>query len=33
MLNEKEVISIEDFKRMILDQHSDYAALLTPFYI
>jgi penicillin amidase len=22
---------MEDFKRMILDQHSDYAALLTPF--
>lgn len=31
MLDEKEVFSIEDFKRMILDQHSDYAALLTPF--
>lgn len=31
MIGEKEVFSIEDFKRMILDQHSDYAALLTPF--
>jgi penicillin G amidase len=31
MLDEKEVFSMEDFKRMILDQHSDYAALLTPF--
>jgi penicillin G amidase len=31
MLDEKEMFSIEDFKRMILDQHSDYAALLTPF--
>ena len=31
MLNEKEKFGIEDFKRMILDQHSDYAALLTPF--
>jgi penicillin amidase len=31
MLDEKEVFGIEDFKRMILDQHSDYAALLTPF--
>lgn len=30
MLDEKEVFGIEDFKRMILDQHSDYAALLTP---
>jgi penicillin amidase len=30
MLDEKEVFSIEDFKRMITDQHSDYAALLTP---
>jgi penicillin G amidase len=30
MLDEKEVFNIEDFKRMILDQHSDYAALLTP---
>ena len=27
MLDEKDVFSIEDFKRMILDQHSDYAAL------
>lgn len=31
MLDEKEVFGIEDFKRMILDQHSDYALLLTPF--
>lgn len=31
MLEEKKVLGIEDFKRMILDQHSDYAALLTPF--
>lgn len=31
MLEEKEVYGIEDFKRMELDQHSDYAALLTPF--
>jgi penicillin amidase len=33
MLNEKEVFTIEDFKRMINDQHSDFAALLTPFII
>ncbi len=31
MLNEKEILNLDDFKRMILDQHSDYAALLTPF--
>jgi penicillin G amidase len=31
MLNEKEVFSIEDFKRMVTDQHSEYAKLLTPF--
>jgi penicillin amidase len=30
MLSEKGTFNIEDFKRMILDQHSDYAALLTP---
>jgi penicillin amidase len=30
MLNEKEVFGMEDFKRMILDQHSAYAALLSP---
>ena len=30
MLDEKEKLGIEDFKRMITDQHSDYAALLTP---
>lgn len=31
MLDEKEILGIEDFKKMVLDQHSDYAALLTPF--
>ncbi len=31
MLDEKELFDIEDFRNMILDQHSDYAALLTPF--
>ena len=31
MLDEKELFNMDDFKRMILDQHSDYAALLTPF--
>jgi penicillin G amidase len=31
MLDERKVFGIEDFKRMILDQHSNYAALLTPF--
>jgi penicillin amidase len=31
MLAEKEVFSIDDFKRMITDQHSDYARLMTPF--
>ncbi len=30
MLDEKEIFSMEDFKRMITDQHSDFAALLTP---
>lgn len=30
MLNEKEKFGIDDFKRMITDQHSSYAALLTP---
>jgi penicillin G amidase len=30
MLDEKEKFGIEDFKRMITDQHSAYAALLTP---
>ena len=30
MLSEREVFTIDDFKRMITDQHSDYAALLTP---
>jgi penicillin G amidase len=31
MLDEKEIMGIEDFKRMVLDQHSDYAALVVPF--
>jgi penicillin amidase len=31
MLDVKEVFNMDDFKRMITDQHSDYAALLTPF--
>ena len=31
MLNGKRTFAIEDFKRMVNDQHSDYAALLTPF--
>ncbi len=31
MIGEKEVLGIEDFRRMITDQHSSYAALLTPF--
>jgi penicillin amidase len=31
MLNEKQILGPDDFKRMILDQHSAYAALLTPF--
>lgn len=30
MLDEKDVFGTEDFRKMILDQHSDYAALLTP---
>jgi acyl-homoserine lactone acylase PvdQ len=30
MLDEKTVFSIEDFKRMVNDQHSYLAALLTP---
>ncbi len=30
MLDEKEKFGIEDFKRMVRDQHSGYAALLTP---
>lgn len=30
MLDEKEKFGIEDFKRMVTDQHSSYAALLTP---
>lgn len=31
MLDEKEILSIDDFKRMVNDQHSYLAALLTPF--
>ncbi|HOO98503.1 MAG TPA: penicillin acylase family protein, partial [Bacteroidales bacterium] len=31
MLDEKEVFDIDDFKKMITDQHSSYASLLTPF--
>jgi len=31
MLNEKSMFNEDDFKRMITDQHSDYAALVTPF--
>ncbi len=31
MLEEKEILGLDDFKRMITDQHSDYAALLTPY--
>lgn len=31
MLDEKMVFGIEDFKRMLNDQHSDYAKLLTPY--
>ncbi len=30
MLTAKEKLSLDDFKRMMLDQHSDYAAILTP---
>ena len=30
MLEEKKIFLIEDFKRMITDQHSDYAARLAP---
>jgi penicillin amidase len=30
MLGEKEKFGMDDFKRMITDQHSSYAALLTP---
>lgn len=33
MLNEKEIMSMDDFRRMITDQHSDYAARLTPLII
>lgn len=31
MITEKEKLGIDDFKRMVTDQHSAYAALLTPF--
>jgi penicillin G amidase len=31
MLDEKEKFGLDDFKRMITDQHSCYAALLTPY--
>jgi len=31
MLDEKEIFGMEDFKRMITDQHSDLAALMTPY--
>jgi penicillin amidase len=31
MLNEKKILGPDDFKKMILDQHSAYAAMLTPF--
>jgi penicillin amidase len=30
MASEKEILGIEDFKRMITDNHSAYAAMLTP---
>jgi penicillin G amidase len=30
MLDEKKIFGIEDFKKMINDQHSDFAGLLTP---
>jgi penicillin amidase len=30
MIGEKDIFSMDDFKGMILDQHSDFAALLTP---
>jgi penicillin amidase len=33
MLNEKEKFSTDDFMKMQLDQHSDYAAMLTPFIV
>jgi len=31
MLDEKEIFTVEDFKRMIIDQHSEFAKLLTPY--
>ena len=31
MLDEKEILDVEDYKRMVTDQHSDLAKLLTPF--
>ena len=30
MAAEKQILGIEDFKRMITDNHSAYAAMLTP---
>jgi len=33
MLTEKEIFGLDDFKRMITDQHSNYAKLLTPLII
>lgn len=33
MLDEKKVFGVEDFKRMIVDQHSDFARLLTPWIV
>jgi len=31
MLEEKDIFTLDDFRRMVNDQHSDYAALMTPF--
>ena len=31
MIEEKDKLGIEDFKRLVTDQHSDFAALLTPY--
>jgi penicillin amidase len=31
MLDEETVLGIDDFRKMLLDQHSEYAALLVPF--
>ena len=27
----RKILGLDDFKRMVTDQHSDYAALLTPY--